>query len=24
VGSPLPHLHQDWARPCHTCTGACV
>ncbi len=21
-GTRLPHLHQDWARPCHTCTGA--
>jgi hypothetical protein len=21
VGSPLPHLHRDWARPCHTWTG---
>ena len=21
VGSPLPHLHRDWARPCHICTG---
>ncbi len=20
-GSPLPHLHRDWARPCHICTG---
>ena len=19
LGSPLPHLHQDWARPCHIC-----
>jgi hypothetical protein len=19
TGSPLPHLHQDWAHPCHTC-----
>ena len=18
---PLPHLHRDWARPCHFCTG---
>ena len=18
---PLPHLHRDWARPCHICTG---
>jgi hypothetical protein len=18
----LPHLHWDWARPCHICTGA--
>ena len=21
VGSPLPHLHRDRARPCHICTG---
>ena len=21
MGSPLPHLHRDWARPCHICTG---
>jgi hypothetical protein len=21
LGSPLPHLHQDWAHPCHICTG---
>ena len=21
LGSPLPHLHRDWARPCHICTG---
>jgi hypothetical protein len=21
VGSPLPHLHRDWAHPCHICTG---
>ena len=21
VGSPLPHLHRDWARPCHICAG---
>jgi hypothetical protein len=21
MGSPLPHLHQDSARPCHICTG---
>ena len=20
-GSPPPHLHRDWARPCHICTG---
>ena len=20
-GSPLPHLHRNWARPCHICTG---
>ena len=20
LGSPPPHLHQDWARPCHLCT----
>ena len=20
LGSPLSHLHQDWARPCHICT----
>jgi hypothetical protein len=20
-GSPLPHLHRDWAHPCHICTG---
>ena len=20
-GSPLPHLHRDWARPCHSCAG---
>ena len=19
LGSPLPHLHQDWAHPCHIC-----
>ena len=19
---PLPHLHRDWAHPCHICTGA--
>ena len=19
--TPLPHLHQDWAHPCHICTG---
>jgi hypothetical protein len=19
LGSPLPHLHRDWARPCHIC-----
>ena len=22
LGSPLPHLHRDWAHPCHICTGA--
>jgi hypothetical protein len=21
LGSPLPHLYRDWARPCHICTG---
>jgi hypothetical protein len=21
LGSPLPHLHRDWARPYHVCTG---
>jgi hypothetical protein len=21
LGSPLPHLHRDWARPCHICAG---
>jgi hypothetical protein len=21
LGSPLPHLHREWARPCHICTG---
>jgi hypothetical protein len=21
LGSPLPHLHRDWARPCNICTG---
>jgi hypothetical protein len=21
LGSPLPHLHLDWAWPCHICTG---
>jgi hypothetical protein len=21
LGSPLPHLHRDWARPRHICTG---
>jgi hypothetical protein len=21
LGSPLPHLHEHWARPCHICTG---
>ena len=21
LGSPLPHLDQDWARPSHICTG---
>ena len=21
VGSPLPHLRRDWARPCHICAG---
>ena len=21
LGSPLPHLHRNWARPCHICTG---
>jgi hypothetical protein len=20
LGSPLPHLHQDWAHSCHICT----
>ena len=20
LGSPLPHLHQNWAPPCHICT----
>jgi hypothetical protein len=20
-GSPLPHLHRDWAQPCHICTS---
>ena len=22
LGSPLPHLHRDWALPCHICTEA--
>ena len=22
LGSPQPHLHRDWAHPCHICTGA--
>jgi hypothetical protein len=21
LGSPLPHLHWEWAHPCHICTG---
>ena len=21
LGAPLPHLHRDWAHPCHSCTG---
>ena len=21
LGSPLPHLHRDWARPGHICRG---
>jgi hypothetical protein len=21
LGSPLPHLRQDWAHPCHICAG---
>jgi hypothetical protein len=21
LGSPLPHLHRDWAHPCHICSG---
>ena len=21
LGAPLPHLHQDWAHPCHICIG---
>ena len=21
MGSPLPHLHRDWARPFHICAG---
>jgi hypothetical protein len=21
LGSPLPHLHRDWAYPAHICTG---
>jgi hypothetical protein len=21
LGSPLSHLHRDWARPCHICAG---
>ena len=21
LSSPLPHLHRDWARPCHVCIG---
>ena len=21
MGSPLPHLHRDWAHHCHICTG---
>ena len=21
LGSPLPHLHRDWAQPSHACTG---
>ena len=23
LGVRLPHLHQDWAHPCHICTGKC-
>jgi hypothetical protein len=22
LGSPRPHLHRDWAHPCHACAGA--
>jgi hypothetical protein len=21
IWAHLPHLHRDWARPCHICTG---
>ena len=21
LGAPVPHLHRDWAHPCHICTG---
>jgi hypothetical protein len=21
LGAPLPHLHRDWAQPCHICAG---
>ena len=21
LGSPVPHLHRDWAHPCHICVG---
>jgi hypothetical protein len=24
LGSPLPHLHRDWARPSHICTGTAL
>ena len=24
LGSPVPHLHRDWARPCHICTVLCA
>ena len=24
LGSPLPHLHRNWAHPCRICTGTQV